>query len=845
MKLTIKKVISLFLASSLILLCFPIGAIDFSLAEKGGGFRVDPGLSEDPLLEEEEFIPWKLELKAGDLSLYELRDAVLDEKDVPDIISLDLIEKNYHVNRLYEQETDAYTIMFQNRDGSKTVYSFSVPVKNKVGDAYYDMSIEQVKALYASGSGDIMSTSSKMQSSIEASGGSIGYHVKNINDESPVMPHNIGKFVIFSGDLNTLEGGIKSYSYDATEEARRFAENGSGLENFTVSFEDASSSASMNERALRFDAVAFTYSEIAGEFVVRSIASERFLSCVDSTLTMSDTILTPSSKWYIKYEDYEDYTIIPMSRQDRALGYDNDNEALSLMSLNIDDDFEHDQISWNIYEDDEGVIKFINNLYYRALDDTPGVDSLGNTGWQIGNYYPSTVFLKSIDPDPVTTTAVDLEEINYQHIELRQDPENASYSDNSGNFEWYYYDSNGEKHELFYDMDDGICVDDMIGATRIYCQYKYNPSIKATVLLIVSEPFEINSGATYLIRPYANEITKDTKLLTMNVGNDNNSLSLSGWNKRWDKQSQAFSITAMGEHRYCISAILAKNQYEGYGFNIYSSNKNYYSTDKTKKKNTISLDNEINIQLVTQENLSNNEIWYLYLKGDSFYMLNVKGGKEYYFSHSNETIDISNSESSQGWSITAFGTDTPCIKQTTNYYCCVASTLQVLCSINLPEYTGTINYEEKMEYLNSKYDMTTIEGSKKGAVQKALDAEAGEGIYTSILKNNLNIGVDNNKKLASILKLSLSNGSPLIANVLGKELEYCENDIDYWNHFICVIGYDEATNSVLVSDCSYVRRDVSDQTGNLIYPFGIHVISLDNLANALLSKIFYRVTKIN
>lgn len=151
MKLTMKKAISLFLVLSLSLLCFPIGAIEFSFEEKGGGFRVDPGLSEDPLLEEEEFIPWKLELKAGDLSLYELRDAVLDEKDVPDIISLDLIEKNHHVNRLYEQETDAYTIMFQNRDGSKTVYSFSVPVKNKVGDAYYDMSIEQVKALYASG----------------------------------------------------------------------------------------------------------------------------------------------------------------------------------------------------------------------------------------------------------------------------------------------------------------------------------------------------------------------------------------------------------------------------------------------------------------------------------------------------------------------------------------------------------------------------------------------------------------------------------------------------------------------------------------------------------------------
>lgn len=846
MKFIMKKATSLLLVLSLSLLCFPIGAIDFSFEEKGGGLQVDPESSDEPPLEEEEFIPWDVELKAGDLTLYELSTAVLDEGDIPDIISLELIEKNHHVNRLYEQEPDAYTIMFQNRDGSKTIYSFSIPVKNKVDNAYSDMSFEEIKTLSAFGGSEVMSADLETQRNVEFSGGSIDCHIKNINGQDPIMPHNIGKFVIFSDDLNTLEGGIKSYSYDATEEARSYAEGGEGLENFTVSVESAISSESRSGGSTKFNAVSFTYSEVAGEFAIRSILSEKFLSCVDSTLTMSDTILTPSSKWYIKYEGYDDYKVIPMSRQDLALGYDNDSEELALLSLNVENDMEYKQISWMIDENDEGCIVFVNNLYYHALDDTPGADSTGHIYWQIGNNNPNTVFLKSIDPDSVITATVDLEKINYQYIELKQEPENASYSDTYGNFEWYYYDSNGEKYELFFDMDYGICIDDLIGATRIYCQYKYNPKIKVTVLLIVSEPFEINSGATYLIRPYTKEITKDTKLLTMNVGDDNNSLSLSGWSNIWNKRSQAFSITAMESDRYCITSILAKNQYEGYDFSIYSSNKNYYSTDKTKKKNTISLDNEINIQLVTQENISNNEMWYLYLKGDSFYMLNVKGDKEYYFSHSNETIDISNSESSQGWCITALGTDTPCIKQTTDYYCCVASTLQVLCSINLPEYTGTINYEEKMDALNSENTMTTIDGgSTSRAVQKALDAEAGEGNYTSILKNNLDIGVDNNKKLASILKLSLSNGSPLIANVMGMKLEYCENDTDYKQHFICVIGYDEATNSVLVSDCTYVMQDVSDQTGNLIYPFGIHVISLDNLANALLSKIFYRVTKIN
>ena len=67
----------------------------------------------------------------GDLSLEELETAKLDEQDTPEIVSQESIEENGHVNRLWEQEEDLNSIVFQNRDGTKTMYYYNYPVKYK------------------------------------------------------------------------------------------------------------------------------------------------------------------------------------------------------------------------------------------------------------------------------------------------------------------------------------------------------------------------------------------------------------------------------------------------------------------------------------------------------------------------------------------------------------------------------------------------------------------------------------------------------------------------------------------------------------------------------------------
>lgn len=58
-------------------------------------------------------------------------DIVADNNifSVPDIIEKDEIENNKYVGRVRERETDLYTFVFANEDGSNTIRVFGNPVK--------------------------------------------------------------------------------------------------------------------------------------------------------------------------------------------------------------------------------------------------------------------------------------------------------------------------------------------------------------------------------------------------------------------------------------------------------------------------------------------------------------------------------------------------------------------------------------------------------------------------------------------------------------------------------------------------------------------------------------------
>ncbi len=92
-------------------------------------------LNPDEVSGTEEITLWEPETEEpilnteGDLSLNELANRILPVEDAPEVVSAEAIEENGHVNRLWAQETDLNTIIFQNKDGTKTMYYFAYPVK--------------------------------------------------------------------------------------------------------------------------------------------------------------------------------------------------------------------------------------------------------------------------------------------------------------------------------------------------------------------------------------------------------------------------------------------------------------------------------------------------------------------------------------------------------------------------------------------------------------------------------------------------------------------------------------------------------------------------------------------
>ena len=114
------RLLSLLLAVLMTLFCFPVTALGTDEAEEPISETLeetaDAGLS-------------AFERGVGELSPEALESMTLNAADVPDVISAQAIAEKDHVLRLREQEENLNTVVFQNRDGGKTVYLYANPVK--------------------------------------------------------------------------------------------------------------------------------------------------------------------------------------------------------------------------------------------------------------------------------------------------------------------------------------------------------------------------------------------------------------------------------------------------------------------------------------------------------------------------------------------------------------------------------------------------------------------------------------------------------------------------------------------------------------------------------------------
>ena len=842
------RLLSLLLAVLMTFFCFPVTALGTDEAEGADNTAQENTQSAANTAEEgeffgevEEFIPWELELEEGDLDLLTLKTAELDPSEKPEIISYALIEEKQHVNRLYEQEPDVFTIMFQNRDGGKTVYVFSHPVKTvSPSGVYTDMTAAQIQAAVnstaastnatgiASSSLSLTASGSKMQ--IALGSDFIKSRLGNLDAEKPIMSYNIGEFVIFKARASTLTNGISDITYDVTDEAREWATPGSEVPKFTFVPEISDTQIEADDNVSLGGSVgiitptveeeivvmSLAYSLAAGQYSMKSISDGKFLfATTTERILTGSTLYVPDGKWHFQYLSNGKYYIKPLARQNMFLSYYEDSLCL-LPQADNEDEPQPTMWTLNLQSNSTGYIHTSDSMYISSgLNMVPGVEE-NISMWQLGNHDDAEL-VRSITRSNIMISPGESVDVPV----IAKSPDVTAYTSNDEYFEWVSLDS----ENIGYNIDDGFYVNETYGVYRIYCRYKFNPEIVSnTAVIIISDDYDITSGAVYLIRPYETTIDSSTKLLTMSVGSNSNSLSLSGWETDWHDSSQAFTITDVGSYAYKISAILSTNQYNvTFDSSDLPYDNEYLLPNKNTLSNTLSMTNDRTLQLHSYTAVATQK-WYIYFKNDECHFVNASfTSYNLLYSSANNSVFVTNTNTNQSWYITRIGIDVPCIKQITDYYCGVASTLQVIYGINSSK-ANTLgnNLCEQLYTLAGEDHMNVSAGSSasytaiKNALKNILNTDYSDQYFktTSVISSRI-IG-------------SINKGYPLIAKVESRKLSYYPdsyaynpNNQTYGKHYICIMGYDIKTDKVIINDCNY----------NDNY-FGIRAITFNDLYNA-------------
>ena len=119
-----KKTTKIRLLAFILTLCMTIGTLPLYVFADGTEAELPEQITEAT---NENLTAFQLGL--GEKSVAELENMTLSAADIPASISREAVEAKDHVLRLREQEADLNTVIFQNRDGGKTVYLFGSPVK--------------------------------------------------------------------------------------------------------------------------------------------------------------------------------------------------------------------------------------------------------------------------------------------------------------------------------------------------------------------------------------------------------------------------------------------------------------------------------------------------------------------------------------------------------------------------------------------------------------------------------------------------------------------------------------------------------------------------------------------
>ena len=735
---------------------------------------------QDRIVEE---IPFEPEYLPGDLTFAECRTATLNMAEVPAVISQAQIEQYQHVNRLYEQEPDLYTVIFQNRDGSKTVYVFAQPVKSVLGNgAVTDMSAAAIVSAHQPA---LPSQNAMMQNSLS---------------------QNIAPILAMQERLDAYKAANDLKDYQLLDDV---------LEATTVNASNAS--VLVQNNSVSVASVSTTYSPLSGEYAIKLPNNTGYLTCEDDNISAMSAVGAPYGKWLLEYHSSGHYSIQSQSKQGYYLSYV-DGNFCGLAQWEENDEG-NETVLWSIYANNSETGYTIAVGGYALADNAIMISESYEPVCELTNH-TTFIPLNSVSIDSSVITITTGESVSFPTKTIS--PTDASYANPNVDFTWV----TTNKNIVNFEMDEINAVS--AGVVQIYCKHKFSGTESNRVTVIVSETppagEAITSGAVYLIRPYSSQIGASTPLLTMNIGDESNTLSFLELNYAWGNKSQGFTITnTIGEY-YRISAVLGSWQYDSISFTY---------TNKHTKQNTLYLtsDNVIGLKVsASHDGIPNNtdltQQWKICDMGNYYVFVNANN-PNYIMSQSFVAVSMVNTTTIPDnckWHLTRFGLDVPCINQVENYYCPAASMLQALYCIDETKAKSLGNSLSK-QLENCALMLGLIDENKTSGLSP-IAAKLNYLSSFSQYNENRVTSFANESVLVNYINVSLSNGHPVLASVYQYKgsLPYYphSNNWSEYSHIICIIGYDPVTGKIAISDCNY----------DLDY-FGIYFVTPTQLKNAL------------
>ena len=434
-----------------------------------------------------------------------------------------------------------------------------------------------------------------------------------------------------------------------------------------------------------------------------------------------------------------------------------------------------------------------------------------------------------------------------------------------------YYASNNE--EVDYEEDeDGEPDYYYIDTPGIYSVY-YKDSISGVrsenFLLVITEANDFESNKTYSIRP----VNAPTYYLSMS----GSSVEATGYNslvvsemsfihytnvetsaahtsssqfievsyERWNTVSRLFKFDAVPDMDsvYMISAILSTSQatrpnvaiddddYDGAEYNL---------RDDTKVPNTINYSGTIPQTKVYSDEDPNTYI--IPCNMGSYYVLvclntfnSTTGTVEVlkYVSGGVELTEYSINDTSLRWYVDHVGVNAPLIMQTRDYYCGYTNVLQVLHGAGYKNIISGNDLNEKIENIASLYgspnsmaNRTTVYSNILTHLVQSTSLSAN---FDPINHPNYVCSISIDQMIENI-NSSLDLGwAPIFMTFAGK-VPFKQQYKSDKAHYICIIGYDAASDCVIISNCHYADNATGTENQRM---FGIFAIPASNFYNAV------------